>query len=84
MWDAWAAYDSKGSGYFVTEKHRAENVLSARDAAISYAAYRLLLWRASYGANMGRAFDRLTATLRSLCYQPGFASTRGDSARGAR
>ena len=69
----------KGSGYFVTEKHRAEDVLSAREAAISYAAYRLLLWRASYGANMGRAFDRLTATLRSLCYQPGFVSVRGDS-----
>ena len=52
---------------------------SAREAAISYAAYRLLLWRASYGANIGPAFDRLTATLRSLCYRPGFVSTRGDS-----
>ena len=79
MWDAWAAYEPKGSGYFVTEKHRAEDVLAAREAAISYAAYRLLLWRASYDANMGRAFDRLTATLRSLCYQPGFVSVRGDS-----
>jgi hypothetical protein len=48
MWDAWAAYGSKGSGYFVTEKHGAEDVLAAREAAISYAAYRLLLWRASY------------------------------------
>jgi hypothetical protein len=79
MWDAWAAYGPKGSGYFVTEKHRAEDVFAAREAAISYAAYRLLLWRASYDANMGRAFDRLTATLRSLCYQPGFVSVRGDS-----
>jgi hypothetical protein len=41
MWDAWAAYGSKGSGYFVTEKHGAEDVLAAREAAISYAAYRL-------------------------------------------
>jgi len=79
MWDAWAAYAPKGSGYFVTEKHRAGDVLAAREAAISYAAYRLLLWRASYGANMSRAFNRLTATLRSLCYQPGFVSARGDS-----
>jgi hypothetical protein len=79
MWDAWAAYEPRGSGYFVTEKHRAEDVFAAREAAISYAAYRLLLWRASYDANMGRAFDRLTATLRSLCYQPGFVSVRGDS-----
>jgi hypothetical protein len=79
MWDAWVAYAPKGNGYFVTEKHRAGDVQSAREAAISYAAYRLLLWRASYGANVGKAFDRLTATLRSLCYRPGFVSTRGDS-----
>jgi hypothetical protein len=79
MWDAWAAYEPKGSGYFVTEKHRAEDVLAAREAAISYAAYRLLLWRASYDANMGRAFDRLTATLRSFATSPGFVSVRGDS-----
>jgi hypothetical protein len=79
MWDAWAAYSPKASGFFVTEKHRADDVLSAREAAISYAAYRLLLWRASYGADMSRVFDRLTATLRSLCYQPGFVSVQGDS-----
>ena len=28
---------------------------------------------------MGRAFARLTATMRSLCYRPGFVSTHGDS-----
>jgi Na+-translocating ferredoxin:NAD+ oxidoreductase RnfD subunit len=79
MWDAWAAYDRKATGYFRTEKVRAGDVLSARQAAISYAAYRLLLWRASYGADMRRSFTRLTATMRSLCYQPGFVSRRGDS-----
>ncbi len=79
MWDAWVAYEPKGTGYFVKEKHRAGDVESAQEAAISYAAYRLLLWRASYGADVASAFRRLTATLRSLCYQPGFVSTRGDS-----
>ena len=79
MWGAWAAYDPRATGYFQTDKHRAGDVLSAREAAISYAAYRLLVWRASYGANMRSAFDRLTATMRSLCYQPGFVNTRGDS-----
>jgi len=79
MWDAWVAYEMKGTGYFVKEKHRAANVRSAQEAAISFAAYRLLLWRASYGADVGPAFERLTATLRSLCYRPGFVSTRGDS-----
>jgi len=79
MWDAWVAYEPKGTGYFVKEKHRAADVRSAQQAAISYAAYRLLLWRVSYGADVGPAFRRLTQTLRSLCYRPGFVGTRGDS-----
>ena len=45
MWDAWAAYDPKAEGYIVNEKATASDVTAARDAAISYAAYRLLLWR---------------------------------------
>ena len=36
MWDAWAAYDPKPDGYFVTEKHRAVDALAAREAAISF------------------------------------------------
>ncbi len=79
MWDAWAAYDPKADGYFVTERDTAPDVQAAREAAISYAAYRLLLWRSSYGANMRQTFGRLTATMRSLCYRPDFTSTKGDS-----
>ena len=48
-------------------------------AAISYAAYRLLLWRASFDANLNRTFPLLTGRLRSLCYSPAFTSTAGDS-----
>ena len=42
MWDAWAAYDPDAVGYFVQEKHTADDVAAARDEAISYAAYRVL------------------------------------------
>ena len=49
MWDAWAAYDPTADGYFVTTKAQAADPLSARETAISYAAYRLLLSRASVG-----------------------------------
>src|SRR6266498_1607791 len=45
MWDAWAAYDPKASGYFVTEKQTASNLAAARNEAISYAAYRILAAR---------------------------------------
>jgi hypothetical protein len=79
MWDAWAAYDPNARGYFVTEKAHAADVQSAREAAISYAAYRLLLWRASFGSDLNRTFALLTARLRSLCYSPNFTNTAGDS-----
>ncbi len=52
----------------------------ARETAISYAAYRLLVWRASYGANVDQAFARLTGRLRALCLSPDFTDTSGGSA----
>jgi hypothetical protein len=50
-----------------------------RETAISYAAYRLLVWRASYGANVDRAFALLTGQLRGLCLSPNFTSASGSS-----
>jgi hypothetical protein len=79
MWDAWAAYDPKADGYFVTEKDSSRDVEAAREAAISYAAYRVLLWRYSYGANIRVTFDELNRTMRSLCYRLDFTSTKGSS-----
>jgi hypothetical protein len=79
MWDAWAVYDPKADGYFVTEKHRAADVLAAREAAISYAAYRIMLWRYGYGANVRATFDELSRTMRSLCYRIDFTTTKGNS-----
>jgi hypothetical protein len=79
MWDAWAAYDPTADGYFVTEKDMAPDVEAARETAISYAAYRVLLWRYAYGANVQVTFDELTRTMRSLCYRLDFTSTKGDS-----
>jgi hypothetical protein len=79
MWDAWAAYDPTADGYFVTQKEEASDVEAARETAISYAAYRVLLWRYAYGANVRVTFAELTQTLRSLCYRLDFTSTKGDS-----
>jgi Na+-translocating ferredoxin:NAD+ oxidoreductase RnfD subunit len=64
MWNAWAA---------------APKSASARNAAISYAAYRVLLWQASFDSNLGRTFALLTRQLRALCYSPDFATSRGSS-----
>ncbi|MDX6470448.1 MAG: hypothetical protein QOF75_2251, partial [Gaiellaceae bacterium] len=50
-----------------------------RETAISYAAYRLLVWRASYGANLDQAFALLTGQLRALCLSPDFTRADGGS-----
>ncbi|HEX6761687.1 MAG TPA: FG-GAP-like repeat-containing protein [Gaiellaceae bacterium] len=79
MWDAWAAYDARAHGYFDTEKQSSSDVEAARREAISYAAYRLLVWRASFDANLGTTFATLDRRLHSLCYSPGLTSTKGSS-----
>jgi Na+-translocating ferredoxin:NAD+ oxidoreductase RnfD subunit len=80
MWDAWAAYAPKAHGFFVDAKAGATpDVMGARETAISFAAYRLLVWRASFGSNLDSVFASLTARMRSLCDSPAFTSTSGDS-----
>ena len=79
MWDAWAAYDPQADGYFVHEKLQADDVRAARETAISYAAYRILLWRYSRAAGLQETFDELADTMRSLCYRIDYVSTEGDS-----
>jgi hypothetical protein len=79
IWDAWAAYDRSADGYFVTEKLSASDKQAARETAISYAAYRVLLWRYAAATGLQTTFDALTKTLESLCYRPSYSSTTGSS-----
>ena len=79
MWDAWAAYDSQADGWLVREKPEADDVQAAREAALSYAAYRLLLHRYSYASGLQETFDELVATLEGLCYRIDFVESEGDS-----
>jgi hypothetical protein len=79
MWDAWAAYAPDADGYFVDEKHEADDVEAAREAAISYAAYRVLLHRYSLAAGLQATFDELVETMESLCYRTDYTSTEGDA-----
>ena len=79
MWDAWAAYDPVADGYLVTEKADADDPTAAREAAISYAAYRLLLWRYGTVSDLATAGAQLDATMGRLCYSTAFTTTEGDS-----
>jgi hypothetical protein len=79
MWDAWAAYDAQADGWLVREKLEADDVGAARETAISYAAYRLLLHRYSYASGLQETFDELVDTLEGLCYRIDYVETEGDS-----
>ncbi|MDH4333660.1 MAG: vanadium-dependent haloperoxidase [Chloroflexota bacterium] len=79
MWDAWAAYDPDADGVFVTEKLQAADRQTAREAAISFAAYRILLWRYAGVADLATAREQLDATMASLCYRPEETTTEGGS-----
>ena len=78
MWDAWAAYDPTADGYFVTEKHTADDVQAAREAAMSQAAYRILLWRYATVSDLPAAAEQLDAVMADLCYPIDDESTDGD------
>ena len=52
---------------------------AAREAAISFAAYRILLWRYATVSDLPTATDRFDAIMASLCYRTDFISIDGDS-----
>ena len=79
MWDAWAAYDPDADGWLVREKVPAADARAARDVAVSYAAYRVLLHRYSYASGLQETFDEFAGTLESLCLDVGYVETEGDS-----
>ena len=79
MWDAWAAYDPTADGYLVTEKLDTDDVAAAREAAISFAVYRLLLWRYGTVSDLPVTAEQLDAVMASLCYRTDFEATDGDT-----
>jgi hypothetical protein len=79
LWDAWAAYDDTADGYLVTEKQAAPDVTEAREIAMSYAAYRVLLWRYGTVSDLQTAGEQLDATMQSLCLRTDLATGEGDT-----
>jgi Na+-translocating ferredoxin:NAD+ oxidoreductase RnfD subunit len=65
MWRAWKA--------------SAADPAPARAAAISYAAYRVLLWDASFDSNLSQTFSELASGLRAMCYSPAYTTTHGSA-----
>ena len=78
LWDAWAAYDDVATAHLVEESATADDVIAAREEAMSYAAYGVLVERYldSPGAEESvTGFDELMA---ALCYPIDVTTTEGD------
>lgn len=79
MWDAWAAYDPTAQGYFVVEKHSADDVSAARDEAMSYAAYRLLTARYIKASGADLSLSEFADLMDALCFPLDVTTTTGDT-----
>jgi hypothetical protein len=79
MWDAWATYDPTADGVFFVEKHTASDVMSARNEAISYAAYRVLTARFIKAVGGADSLSEFADVMDSLCYPIDATATDGDT-----
>ncbi|NNM29747.1 MAG: vanadium-dependent haloperoxidase, partial [Akkermansiaceae bacterium] len=88
MWDAWAAYDPTGVGYIhreaavvpdVPELTPEEDLQAAREEAISYAAYHVLVHRYQNSVNAYDTLLSLDSQMVDLGYPPSWIITTGNS-----
>ncbi len=77
MWDAWATYDATADGVFTTEKNTAGDLAAARNQAVSFAAYRVLVQR--YQKAVGGPISEacFTSVMKRLGYDPTDAHATG-------
>lgn len=80
MYDAWAAFDATADGVFVREKIAAgADVAQQRDAAISFAAYRVLHHRYATAVGGGVSSACFDAFMRKLGLDPRDVDVTGSS-----
>ncbi|HXC51361.1 MAG TPA: vanadium-dependent haloperoxidase [Candidatus Limnocylindrales bacterium] len=79
MWDAWAAYDPVSDGYLVTEKQTAPDISAARDAAISFAAYRVIASRYAISPSAAATSTAVRFRMNELGYDPGYVLATGNA-----
>jgi hypothetical protein len=79
MWDAWASYDRTAAGYFSHDKVVSTNPNFDREAAISYAAYRVLTARFETAVGGEDSLAEFAQLMTSLCYPVALVTTQGTS-----
>lgn len=79
MYDAWSVYDNTALGVFYQQKHTANDVATARNEAISYAAYRVLSERYTHAVDPNASQAIFDTVMGNLGYNPSITTTLGDS-----
>ena len=79
MWDAWAAYDSVAAAWLHDEDATAADVMAAREEAISYAAYRILVHRFTNSVGAATSLPSFDARMQTLGFDTAVTTTAGDS-----
>ncbi|MHC4948545.1 MAG: DUF6851 domain-containing protein, partial [Planctomycetota bacterium] len=79
MWDAWAAYDPYADAVIASESATAKDVQAAREIAISYAAYRVLVHRFTNSVGAGASIPAFDARMGDLTLNPNDTTTVGDT-----
>jgi hypothetical protein len=70
MYDAWAAYDTNAIGFIYHGKHTAADVASARNEALSYAVYRMMVERLVYSRTATNQVARNPDFMTAMGYDP--------------
>ena len=79
MWDAWAAYDPKASGYFAPRSSSLRRAGSRETPRSATPPTGCCSGERRSTRTSSRTFALLTERLRSLCFSPDFTSTAGGS-----
>lgn len=77
MWDAWAAFDETARGVFVDAEISGGD--TAREAAISFAAYRVLVERYLRSPGAEESITGFNELMADLCYDIDFTDVTGPS-----
>src|SRR4051812_5993086 len=70
MYDAWAAFDTNAVGFIYHGKHIAPDIAAARNEAISYAVYRMIVERLAYSRTATNQAIRNPEFMTAIGYDP--------------
>src|SRR5262245_29976987 len=82
MYDAWSVYDAKAKGYLTTEKVSGlshDEIVKARNEAISFAAYGVLKNRYALSTNVSTSLAAFDTLMKNLGYDITMTATVGNT-----